>query len=377
MKRDPIVILGAGPAGLTLALLLARRRVSSLLFDARDLAAASADRRVLALSRGSLQTLAALLELPQQQLAPIRTVVVSSSGEFGRAVIREDDVDGLLGATIRYGDLLQPLAAAAEAEPLITIRRPQRVAGVRQEPAQVEVQCDSGERVTAPLVVNAEGAGAPRQASQAALVADVELEGASEGSAFERFTRDGPLALLPVAGRAAAGARAMALIWCMPAAAADRRQALPDAGLLAEVQAQLGTRNGRLRAIRARGRVPLAQQARERLREHRIVYLGNAAQALHPVAGQGLNLGLRDCAALAESVGDPYDGGLLQRLDGYARRRRADRSAILALTRTTPALFATRFAPVALGRSLGLTLLSIVPDLRREFARLLMFGVRL
>jgi 2-octaprenyl-6-methoxyphenol hydroxylase len=323
----------------------------------------------------------ALLELPPQRLAPIRTVVVSSSGEFGRAVIGEDDVGGQLGATIRYGDLLEPLAAAAGAEAMITIRRPLRVTGVRQENAQVEVECEDGERVTAPLSVNAEGLGtqteAPHVPQAAALVADVEVEGAAEDCAFERFTRDGPLALLPVAGRAASPARPMALIWCMPSAAADRRHALSDAELLAEVQRQLGSRNGRLRAMRARGRVQLAQQARDRLHEHRVVYLGNAAQALHPVAGQGLNLGLRDCVALADCVGDPYDGGLLQRLEGYGRRRRADRSTILALTRTTPALFATRFAPVAFGRSLGLTLLSIVPDLRREFARLLMFGVRL
>ena len=114
MKREPLVILGAGPVGLTLALLLARRQVPSRLYDARELDAARADRRVLALSRGSLQTLAALADLPSGLLAPIRTVVVSSVGQFGRAVIREDDVGGgPLGATIRYGDLLQPLAAAS------------------------------------------------------------------------------------------------------------------------------------------------------------------------------------------------------------------------------------------------------------------------
>jgi 2-octaprenyl-6-methoxyphenol hydroxylase len=379
MNRDPVVILGAGPVGLALALLLARRHVPSRLFDARDLDAARADRRVLALSRGSLQTLATLTELPPERMAPIRTVVVSSAGQFGRAIIREDDVGGgPLGATIRYGDLLQPLAAAAAIEPLITVRRPLRIDSVRQRPAEVEIKTADGECLGAPLAINAEGLGSSSgSASQAALVADVEVEGPSAGWAFERFTRDGPLALLPVAARASDSTQPMALIWCMPVAAAERRHALSDAEFLAEAQAQLGMRN-RLCSVRARGRTLLPEQARDTLREHRVVYLGNAAQTLHPVAGQGLNLGLRDCMTLAECIGaanaagtDPAEG-----LADYERLRRADRAAILALTRTAPALFATRFAPVALGRSLALTLLSIVPDLRREFARLLMFGVR-
>jgi 2-octaprenyl-6-methoxyphenol hydroxylase len=381
MKGDPVVILGAGPVGLTLALLLARRHVPSRVFDARALDAARADRRVLALSRGSLQTLAVLADLPPEQLAPIRTVVVSSAGQFGRAVIREDDVGGgQLGATIRYGDLLEPLAAAAAVEPLITIRRPLRIDCVRQRPGEVEIETADGECMNAPLAINAEGLGARNaaalHATSAALVADVEVEGAP-GWAFERFTRDGPLALLPVAARAVQSVQPMALIWCMPAAAADRRHALSDSEFLAEAQAQLGMRN-RLRAVRARGRTLLAERSRETLREHRVVYLGNAAQTLHPVAGQGLNLGLRDCVTLADCIGNATAAGTdpAERLADYERLRRADRAAILALTRTAPALFATRFTPVAFGRSLALTLLSIVPDLRREFARLLMFGVR-
>jgi 2-octaprenyl-6-methoxyphenol hydroxylase len=378
MKRDPVLILGAGPVGLALALLLARRQVPSRLFDARELDAARADRRVLALSRGSLQTLSALADIPPEILAPIRTVVVSSAGQFGRAVIREDDVGGgPLGATIRYGDLLVPLAAAAAVEPLITIRRPLRIDSVHQRPREVEVETADGECLVAPLAINAEGLRSPNvEASQAALVADVEVEAAA-GWAFERFTQDGPLALLPVAARAGHSTQPMAMIWCMPVAVAGRRHTLSDTEFLAEAQAQFGKGN-RLRSVRSRGRTLLPEQARETLREHRIVYLGNAAQTLHPVAGQGLNLGLRDCVTLADCIGSAYAAGSdpVEHLADYERRRRVDRAAILALTRSAPALFATRFAPVVLGRSLALTLLSIVPDLRREFARLLMFGVR-
>ena len=133
-----------------------------------------------------------------------------------------------------------------------------------------------------------------------------------------------------------------------------------------------------LRAIRARGRYPLVEQARDDVREHRVVHVGNAAQTLHPVAGQGLNLGVRDCVALADVIAaaaasdqDPVTG-----LPDYERMRRVDRLAIRTLTRTVPGFFATRFGPVAAARSLGLTMLSIFPDLRVEFARFLMFGVR-
>ncbi len=110
--------------------------------------------------------------------------------------------------------------------------------------------------------------------------------------------------------------------------------------------------------------------------------LGNAAQTLHPVAGQGLNLGLRDGAVLAELIGAAYAAidaparDPISALHAYAQSRRADRAAIVALTRTAPSFFSTRFAPIALARSIGLTTLAVVPNLRRQFARLLMFGVR-
>jgi 2-octaprenyl-6-methoxyphenol hydroxylase len=170
----------------------------------------------------------------------------------------------------------------------------------------------------------------------------------------------------------------MSLVWCMAPADADRRERLTDAELVEDLQAQFGARNGRVRAIRARGRYPLVERARDQVREHRIVYIGNAAQTLHPVAGQGLNLGVRDGAVLAAAVATAVAAGEdpVGRLADYARARGPDRWAIRTLTRTAPAFFATRFAPVATARSLGLTLLSTFPDLRVEFARLLMFGVR-
>ncbi len=388
---EPVAILGGGPVGLTLALLLARRQVPAVVFDARGLDEARRDRRLLALSRGTLDTLGTVLAMPAGALAPIRTVVVSSRGEFGRAVLSEAELGGRpLGATVRYGDLVAALDAACLQQPLVQVRRPCAVASLRQAPDAVTVELSNGESLAVPLAVNAEGVGQPRtpreggaagsagKFAQAALIADVDVEGPPAGAAYERFTRDGPLALLPLPGGTSGASRAMALVWCMPTEVADRRERLGDDALLRELQEELGERNGRVRAIRARARHPLVEQARDDVREHRVVFVGNAAQTLHPVAGQGLNLGVRDCVALADVVAaaaaSGMDPGL--RLADYERLRRVDRLAIRALTRTAPGLFATRFAPVAVARSLGLTLLSILPDLRAEFARVLMFGVR-
>lgn len=380
----PVAIIGAGPVGLTLALLLARRNVPSIVLDARPLAQAQADRRWLALSRGTLQILEPIVTLPAAATAAIRTVVVSSRGEFGRVVIGADEAGGEdLGTIVRYGDLIGPLAAAAEAERLVTIRRPARVLAVSQGAASAQVQLEGTPEIAATLVVNAEGL-APQAAAaarQVALVADVVINGPAPGTAFERFTREGPLALLPTPPRAGddRAARRMALVWCMGPEAAGRRGKLVDAEFVAELQQAFGPRNGRILEVGPRGQHALVEQSRSSLREHRVVYLGNAAQTLHPVAGQGLNLGMRDCVALADALAATFARGLdpLGALADYERVRRADRATIVRMTRTVPQLFSSSFAPIAAGRSLALTALSLVPPLRREFARALMFGVRI
>jgi len=392
-----VLIAGGGPAGLALALMLARRGVASTVLDARPLAAARADSRLLALSRGTLQMLRPLVQLQPETMAAIHSVVVSSAGEFGRVRIGTDDVargaaaDEPLGVTVRYGDLLLPLAQACDASALVTVRRPCRVIAVRQQPQQVladieAADADDDAALAGSLLVHAEGgadgrlAGAAAGFAQVAVLADVAVEGIAPGCAHERFTRDGPLALLPAPATAAAGggARNLSLVWCMPPAQAQRRLALADADFLAELQQAIGLHNGRVQRVGRRASHALQSHARGTLHQHRVVWVGNAAQSLHPVAGQGLNLGLRDCTELAgligQAVADGRDPGTV--LGDYARRRRTDRTALIALTRNAPALFASRAAPLALGRSLALSALSMIPELRREFARLLMFGVR-
>ena len=379
--RFTVLIVGGGPVGLTLALLLARLQIHSEVLDARTLDAARADRRLLALSRGSVELLDPVVSLPSSVTAPIRTVVVSSAGEFGRVEIGAGELGPRpLGLTVRYGELLAPLAGACAGNTFIQMSRPLCVTETRQHSTKVVVRLDDGSEREAPILVNAEGTAGPLpgEPAQVALVSDVVVQGPESGSAYERFTRDGPLALLPCPGAPSGLGRSMSMVWCMPPGVAARRLALDDGAFALELQQAFGARNGTILHLGPRASYPLHQQSRAALREHRIVFVGNAAQTLHPVAGQGLNLGMRDAAQLAGQLVRAHveRRDLVTALADYERMRRADRTAILALTRNAPQLFGTRAVPIAIGRSVALAALSAVPALRQQFARLLMFGVR-
>ncbi len=378
-----VVIVGGGPIGLTCAALLAQRRIGSLVIDAKSLDQARQDGRLLALSRGTWDILAPLLGSQLPPRAPIRQVIVSSAGDFGATRISSDDFDGTdLGATVRYGDLLAALATAVHAQPAIEIRRPIVAGDIRQRPDRVEIALADGSVQQAEVLVRAEGApGATVGVANAdawALLADVGLQPARHDVpdiAYERFTRDGPLALLPTPMPiAAAGGRSYSLVWCMDQPQAQRRLQLAEAALLAELQTMIGTRIGHITSIGPRRAAALPQRVEPQVLAHRAVAVGNAAQTLHPVAGQGFNLGVRDCATLADAFADGRD--VAHALASYVARRRADRAAIAILTDRLPALFASRFAPLALARGIGLTMLDLAPALRREFAHLLMFGLR-
>jgi len=380
---SPIALLGGGPIGLAAAVLLARAGFAPTVYDARPLQAALSDRRLLALSLGTWQLLRPLLGPQAPNMAPITDVWVSSAGEFGGTHIRSEDLAAdrqPLGATVYYGELVAALAALAEREPGVQVRRPVRVDRVEQRSDAVTLHLEHADGSTgtavAALAVHAEGAPAAEPRSTAAdawaLVCDLQLTGAAPGDAFERFTREGPLALLPAPG--GTGPR-WSLVWCTGQASAQRRAALDDARFRAELQAAVGPRIARIEACGPRRAVPLPQQLRARVAEQRVVWIGNAAQTLHPVAGQGLNLGLRDAVTLVDCL-TRKRGDVPAALADYARRRARDRAVVGTVTRWMPPVFATRLLPVALARSAGLTAMDLVPQLRRAWARLLMFGVR-
>jgi 2-octaprenyl-6-methoxyphenol hydroxylase len=369
-----VAILGAGPIGLACALLLSSRGIASQLLDARTLDQARQDRRLLALSRGTMQLLTGLLGPHFAPMGRILEVHVSSSGQPGTTRLTGVDFGGVeLGATVWYADLLQAMARAADVDPNILVRRPCRVNDVGQRADSVLIDLDNASHIEVPVAINAEGAPAiGRRPASAALLAEIDVQDLAPGTAVERFTRDGPLALLPLPAQASSR---RSMVWCVDQDLSRSLLALSDAEFSGKIQAMLGPRIGHVTGVGTRSAFPLVQQQRARLREHRVVYIGNAAQSLHPVAGQGFNLGMRDCVCLADSLAQAWNDPIAA-LQRYEAARKADRFTISRFTSALPALFASSLAPIAVARSLALVAFDLAAPLRRSLASVLMFGVR-
>jgi 2-octaprenyl-6-methoxyphenol hydroxylase len=224
----------------------------------------------------------------------------------------------------------------------------------------------------AALVVHAEGGSdndrLGRDYGQQALVALVECAPEAGGTAFERFTSEGPLALLPLAGR-------YAVIW---GCAETTAQALGAAGaeaFLAALQSAAGRRAGRFTALRSLSRAPLALRYRASRIAPRAAYIGNAAQTLHPVAGQGLNLGLRDAWDLARSIrAEPDAAGSARMLERFARTRRLDAAATRRVTDLLATLYVSRNPLICAARGAAMAALDLIPPARRFFARRMTYG---
>jgi len=369
-----IVIVGGGPVGSALALALRDGGRRVLLLEART--AHGADRRPLALSYGSrliLERLGVWREL-EAFATPIRDIHVSQRGGFGRARLEAAET-GLpeLGYVIDYGRLAQLLAQAAST--CATCHHGARVLA-RQggDPAQVSYE-HAGERrdLTASLVVVADGGAAADAASgdyrQCAVTARVGSERLHGNTAYERFTRDGPLALLP-------DGSGWALVWTTTPGRAQELCAAADDFFLAELQREFGNRAGRFVETSPRASHALYRRRASADAAH-AVFIGNAAQTLHPVAGQGFNLGLRDAWELAGHVLDSADApGSPAWLQAYRRRRRIDRGGGIAFTHGLVSLFSNDLLPLSLARGAGLALFGCMPPLKDFLARRMTFGAR-
>ena len=406
-----LAVIGGGPVGLSLAL-LARQRCpawSVSVFDTRDAARdVSGDPRTLALSLGSVQMLERLHAWPGAQAAPIRQVHVSQapptlSTPFGEPVvhIRADELAvPMLGAVLSYGTLLAPLqrafldACATRDGALGTLdaglhaRFGTAVADVATDADGVLVTPEGGVAERFDLAVIAEGgvfADQSRKAvthdyRQTAWVGTVTLEGAVPGLAMERFTRDGPLALLPLPPLPGADPKTSraALVWCVDSAD-DPVAPLTDPQRLAVLATRLPEVVGTPVAISPLKSFALGLNAEASLVDGRVVRIGNAAQTLHPVAGQGLNLGLRDAFLLVDRLVDgarASDAGTAGALRGLAFARAPDRWSVIGATDFLARSFTWHAPGLAAARGLGLAALQAVPPFKRAFARQMMFGWR-
>jgi 2-octaprenyl-6-methoxyphenol hydroxylase len=372
-----IAICGAGPVGMTLAALLVKRGVAPArlaLIDAKTVQQAAQDPRSLALSYGSRQILEAVHAWPGA-VNPIRQIHVSRRGHFGRTLIDCDDhALPALGYVTSYGTLVAALATSIDAAGIAPLR-PQQLTSALERVDAVALQFADGRTLTAQILIQAEGGGFSDQKAkslnrdygQTAVIAHVTANAAIAYRAFERFTDGGPLALLPQDD-------GYALVWCMRPASAVRLSALPEAAFLAELQQAFGTRLGRFLSATQRKTYPLGLNARPAL-SARTVAIGNAAQTLHPVAGQGLNLGLRDATVLARLLAREASPAMLER---FAQDRQADRSLTIRLTDTMARVFSgapdSAITQGFLGLSLGIV--DAVKPAKRMLAEQMMFGQR-
>ena len=342
-------------------------------FDARTTALSGGSRRVLE-GIGAWQAVAA-------QATPIRRIHVSERGAFGFARLSaEEQGVAALGYTIENRLLGRALRERCEAIPRLTLCH----AAVREllpGGAALCIVTDAGQHISARLVVAADGAQSRVRSAigidatvseygQHAVIAHVDTERFHDYTAYERFTSAGPIAVLPIAeGRSA-------VVWTLAPDAAARALALPDSDFIAELQRAFGMRLGRFTRVGRRQSYPLALTRSERQSGPRAVVIGNAAQGLHPVAGQGFNLGLRDIATLAEVLADAiaetgpvFDPGAAPLLERYARWRQPDRQAVIRFTDSLVRGFGNPLAPLRAARATGLLLFDLLRPVKREFAR--------
>ena len=385
-----VAVVGAGPVGLALALHAARTlpQAEITVFDARpaDRDVAS-DPRTLALALGSVQWLQQLDVWPAPAAEPILGVHVSQAPpSLGQAAVRLTAAEQrvpMLGAVLAYGQLVAPLQAAwmaaVAAEPArCGARFGTPVRGLKAVAEGVEV--DAGIAEVFDLAVVAEGGVFADQArkslvhdyGQTAWVGSVTLDGGTPGMAFERFTRHGPAALLPLPP-AADGARRAALVWCV-ASGDDPVRELDEAQRLAVLNTVFPPEAGRLAAMTPLKAFALGLNAERTLVAGRTVRIGNAAQTLHPVAGQGLNLGLRDAHELVAALRFADDVDAALRRVEWARA--PDRWGMIAATDFLARSFTWPLPGLAALRGLALAGLEHAPPLKALLARQMMFGWR-
>ena len=382
---DDVVIVGAGPVGATLALALSDGDLDVVVLDARAPGETLRGDRSLALSHGArlimerIGTWGALADTADA-VTPITRIDISQAGGFGamRLAAEEQSVPAL-GYVVSYRALQRALDAAL-ARSRVAVRHRMKVDEVRGTPAHatVSLEGNGAEPLLARLAAVADGSGASvagiarrrHDYGQVAVVAKIWTATPHAGLAYERFTPDGPMALLPEGDH-------YALVWTATPPRAEALQAIDDELFLAELGERFANRAGTFTKVSDRRAFPLTMEfAAEPAGAHSVV-LGNAAQTLHPVAGQGFNVGLRDAWELSQIVLDTPREAIGDRamLDRYLRVRRTDRMAGIVFTHGLVGIFGNDMPFVRWPRGLALTLLGAVPAAKRAFARAMLFGL--
>ncbi len=377
-KSFDVIIAGGAMAGATLALALHQLSKGKLSiavvepYQADHKQHPGFDARSIALSYGTVQILDSFGLWPalSKVATPINHIHVSDRFHAGMTDITKQDVGvDALGYVVELSDVGRIYAEKMAETASITLFCPQSIEDIQRSSSQVLATLSDGSQIEAKLMVAADGAvssccekiGLPLQEhdfEQVAVIANIVASEKHEGRAFERFTSHGPVALLPMTDNR------LSLVWCLPPEEATKVMEYNDERFLAELQSAFGWRLGKLMKAGTRSAYPLVLRYREQNISHRFAIVGNAAQSLHPIAGQGFNLGIRDVASLAEEMIKAEDVGSYNSLSQFKQRRENDRKATITLTSSLVHLFSNDWLTLRVGRNLGLAAMDNIPVLK-------------
>ena len=381
-----LIIAGGGMTGLALACTVAGANVPVLLIEQRplpDTTALAFDGRVTAIARGSRHLLEGIGIWPYlaEEAQPILDIEVGErhsplTVHYDHRAVGGEPLGHIVENRVIRRALLRRLAELSTGA--LEIAAPERWGRIERRTDLVEIELASGQRVRARLLAAADGRGSPLRDlvgigvtrwnyRQTGIVATVAHAKPHRGRAFERFFATGPLAMLPMLGNRSS------IVWAADDRLARELIALGDQDFIGELADRFGDRYGALELAGPRWHYPLAMAQARRYTDRRLVLVGDAARTIHPIAGQGWNLALRDVAALAELVVDArrlgLDPGGSYVLQRYERWRRFDSLALIGITDGLNRLFANDLLPLRLARELGLGAVERIPPLKRFFMR--------
>lgn len=389
MQRDSdILVVGGGPVGATLALALQAKGIAVTMLEAREQGASHHDQRALALSFGSrliLERLGLWAELAPHATA-INTIHISQRGSFGRTLLQaKEHGQPALGYVLAYGALSAALdRALADFQEVRVIYGAEATAIAPENPMATVTfkQAATEQTLTSPLVVLADGGrslaevpGLKRETKHYghdALVTKVQCELAHNNIAYERFTPAGPVALLPN------GARDFSLVWTGKQDEVMHLLALQDDEFLTRLHTHFGDRLGRFLKVGKRLSFPLKLSYLNPVTAPHLVVIGNAAQTMHPVAGQGFNVGLRDAYELADRIAEtaPEAWGEETMLKAYQQSRKADTKGGIFFTDFLVNVFSNDIVGLSKLRATGLGLLDMMRPAKARLVRKMSFGGR-
>lgn len=383
MKQFDVVIAGGAMAGMTLALALNKQAKQPMMvaviepFIAEHNTHPGFDSRSIALSYGTVNILKqfGLWHEVAKVATPIEHIHVSDRSHAGMTEIACDEV-GLeaLGYVVELADVGKIYHQLAEQDDHITVLNTS-VKSVERSDEKVSLTLSDGGQVEGKLLVAADGAISTccqqvgiemteHDFEQVAVIANITTQSPHQHRAFERFTDTGPLALLPMSqGR-------MSLVWCLTPEKAKTTLLKSDEQFLSELQQAFGWRLGKMHKVGSRASYPLLLRYRKQNISHRFAIVGNAAQTLHPIAGQGFNLGIRDVATLVETIAESTsDPGCYAVLKQFKGARCEDRAATITMTSTLVHAFSNDYLSLRLGRNLGLLAMDNLPILKQPLLR--------